>query len=127
MAHALLIKRAYAPAEAGDGLRVLVDRLWPRGIRKDALKLGLWAREVTPSTEIRKAFGHMAENFEGFRSAYLLELAGNPAAPEFAGMVEKTLKDKPVTLVYAAKSETINHALVLKEWLEGQMAPDKNK
>jgi|LSQX01.3.fsa_nt_gb uncharacterized protein YeaO (DUF488 family) len=127
MAHALLIKRAYAPAEAGDGLRVLVDRLWPRGIRKDALKLDLWAREVTPSTEIRKAFGHMAENFEGFRSAYLLELAGNPAAPEFAGMVEKTLKDKPVTLVYAAKSETINHALVLKEWLEGQMAPDKNK
>ena len=127
MAHALLIKRAYAPAEAGDGLRVLVDRLWPRGIRKDALKLDLWAREVTPSTEIRKAFGHMAENFEGFRSAYLLELAGNPAAPEFAGMVEKTLKDKPVTLAYAAKSETINHALVLKEWLEGQMAPDKNK
>ena len=127
MAHALLITRAYAPAEAGDGLRVLVDRLWPRGSRKDALKLDLWAREVTPSTEIRKAFGHMAENFEGFRSAYLLELAGNPAAPEFAGMVEKTLKDKPVTLVYAAKSETINHALVLKEWLEGQMAPDKNK
>jgi len=127
MAHALLIKRAYTPADEKDGLRVLVDRLWPRGIRKDALKLDLWAREVTPSTEIRKAFGHMAENFEGFRSAYLLELAGNPAAPEFAGMVEKTLKDKPVTLVYAAKSETINHALVLKEWLEGQMAPDKNK
>ena len=127
MAHALLIKRAYAPAEAGDGLRVLVDRLWPRGKSKDVLKLDLWAREVAPSVGLRKAFGHMEEHFERFRSAYLLELAENPAAPEFAGVVAKTLQDKPVTLVYAAKNEAINHALVLKGWLEGQMAAGKTR
>ena len=127
MAHALLIKRAYTPADEKDGLRVLVDRLWPRGKSKDVLNLDLWAREVAPSVGLRKAFGHMEEHFERFRSAYLLELAENPAAPEFAGVVAKTLQDKPVTLVYAAKNEAINHALVLKGWLEGQMAAGKTR
>ena len=121
MTHSLSIKRAYEAPAKEDGFRILVDRLWPRGIKKEALALDLWAKEITPSPEIRKAFGHLAERFEAFRSAYLQELAGNPEAPAFARMVEDTLKKEPVTLVYAAKSPEINHARVLVEWLDGQM------
>ena len=122
MAHPLLIKRAYVPAQAGDGFRVLVDRLWPRGKSKEALKLDLWEKEVAPSTEVRKAFGHEVERYERFRRDYLLELEKNPVAAQFAKLVETTLKKQPVTLVYGAKDETINQAVVLKEWLEGQMS-----
>lgn len=127
VAHALMIKRAYAPAEEEDGFRVLVDRLWPRGESKEALKLDLWEKEVAPSTEVRKAFGHVAENYERFRKDYLLELEKNPVAAEFAETVEEKLKKEPVTLVYGAKDETINQAVVLKEWLERHMRPGKDK
>ncbi|MDD4081673.1 MAG: DUF488 family protein [Eubacteriales bacterium] len=122
-----MIKRAYAPAEEEDGFRVLVDRLWPRGESKEALKLDLWEKEVAPSTEVRKAFGHVAENYERFRKDYLLELEKNPVAAEFAETVEEKLKKEPVTLVYGAKDETINQAVVLKEWLERHMRPGKDK
>lgn len=120
MLYALQIKRVYAPQSPEDGFRILVDRLWPRGIKKETLGLDLWAREVSPSTAIRKAFGHVPEHFEAFRSAYLMELASNPAASAFAIMLKGKREQGPVTLLYAARSETINHARVLKEWLEGQ-------
>ena len=116
------IKRIYDDPAPDDGARVLVDRLWPRGKSKEALKLDLWEKEVAPSTEVRKAFGHEVERYERFRRDYLLELEKNPVAAQFAKLVETTLKKQPVTLVYGAKDETINQAVVLKEWLEGQMS-----
>ncbi len=121
MPYPIQLKRAYAPPSPEDGFRILVDRLWPRGVSREKLALDLWDKDVTPSTQIRKAFRHEAERFEAFRSAYLMELSGNPAAPPFAALVRDKLKSGPVTLVYAARDETVNHARVLKEWLEGQM------
>ena len=121
MHNEIQIKRAYAPPAPGDGLRILVDRLWPRGLRKETLALGLWARDIAPSSFLRKSFGHMEEHFESFRSAYLAELAQNPEAAGFVRTVAGALETRPVTLIYAARNEAANHALVLKKWLESQL------
>lgn len=120
MPQQLLIKRAYEPASPDDGLRILVDRLWPRGLSKEALKLDQWAKEIAPSNQVRKAFGHVPERYEVFRNAYLKELEENPASPAFLSLVRKQLKKQPVTLVYSAKDEQMNQAVVLREWLEQQ-------
>jgi len=125
MAHPLLLKRAYDPAEAGDGFRVLVDRLWPRGISREALKLDLWAKELAPSNEVRKAFDHVPKRFEAFHSAYLAELAENPQAPDFVRQVAQALDQGAVTLVYAAKNEEFNQAVVLKDWLTHKLSSEK--
>lgn len=109
------IKRVYEPAEDADGYRVLVDRLWPRGIKKVDLSFDLWAKELAPSTEARKEFAHKAENFERFRNRYKAELNANPEAITCA----KKLADlhQPVTLLYAARDPEVNHARVLAGWL----------
>lgn len=117
--HIISIKRAYAPADAGDGMRILVDRLWPRGLSKERLALDVWAKDIAPTTPLRKAFGHMEENFPVFRAAYLQELDSNPAAAQFRQQVMEELRGRNVTLVYGARSETANHALVLRDWLMG--------
>lgn len=116
------IKRVYEPAEPQDGYRILVDRLWPRGIRKEDLSMDYWAKEVTPSPEIRKAFGHKSENWEWFKAAYLDELNANPKAAEFVDKLN-ALDPAPerITLLYAAKDPQINHAVVLAQWLREQM------
>lgn len=113
-------KRAYDPADKTDGMRILVDHLWPRGIRKDVLQLDGWPKELAPSTEARKAFGHKAENFEAFVMRYRMELDSSSAARAY---VAKLREDAPqtLTLVYAAKDPQINHAVVLKAWLEEQL------
>lgn len=109
-----VIKRIYEPAQTSDGFRVLVDRLWPRGISKERADLNLWEKDIAPSTEIRKEFGHKADKFEWFKSAYLSELADNPAVGGFF----KITADKPkVTLLYAAKDPEINHAVILRDFL----------
>lgn len=113
----LKIKRAYLEAADTDGYRVLVDRLWPRGIRKDVLRLDLWAKNIAPSTEARKSFGHMEERFTEFTAVYRNELDANPEAATFAQLIRDKLKEGPVTLVYGARSDTINHAAVLRQWL----------
>ena len=103
----LRIKRAYLPAEPADGHRILIDRLWPRGLSKEAAAIDEWAKEVTPSTALRQWFGHKEENFEEFAHRYREELDGNPAATDFS-------------LIYGARSTTCNHARVLREWILGQ-------
>lgn len=115
------IKRVYEPAEPSDGMRILVDRLWPRGIKKVNLRMDDWAKVLTPSTEARKAFGHKAQNFESFKSRYLAELNSNPEA---AAYVQKLREEAPqtLTLLYAARDPQINHAIILKGWLEEQLA-----
>ena len=111
----LAIKRVYDPPAATDGYRVLVDRLWPRGLTKAAAKLDLWAKELAPSPDLRKEFNHQPERFAEFRHHYLSELSRNPAVAIFRA----ELKRPKVTLLYGAHDTANNHAVVLKEFLTG--------
>lgn len=117
----LRMKRVYDEAEASDGYRILVDRLWPRGIKKEDLPHDLWAKDITPSNEIRKEFDHEEGKFDTFMTSYLNELTENEEADEFIQMVEKELNKNNVTLLYAAKDTKNNHVIVLIEWLEKQL------
>lgn len=109
----LSIKRAYLPPDDGDGQRVLVDRLWPRGLHKDEAALDEWMKDVAPSPDLRKWFGHDPERFAEFSRRYRLELSQNPALDALAALAKKG----KLTLVYAAHDETHNHARVLAEYL----------
>jgi len=112
------IKRVYEKPSENDGFLVLCDRLWPRGVKKEALPIGMWAKEMAPSTEIRKLFAHKPENFAHFKELYLAELLQNPAVAEFL----KAVKDEPlVTLLYAAKDEQCNHATILRDFLQSKI------
>lgn len=119
--HDIKIKRAYEESEKVDGYRVLVDRLWPRGVKKEGLHHDLWAKEIAPSPEIRKEFNHKPDKFKQFRTDYLNELTENDEADEFIETVHEKLEDQNVTLLYAAKDTENNHAVVLKEWLDQQI------
>ena len=114
------IKRVYEPAEPSDGMRILVDKLWPRGVKKADLKMDEWAKVLTPSTEARKAFGHKPENFDSFKSRYLAELNANPEAAAYAEHL-RALAPPVLTRLYAARDPKINHAIILKGWLEEQL------
>ena len=108
------IKRTYAPAEAADGYRILVDRLWPRGISKEKAKIDLWLKSVAPSNELRKWFGHDPERFAEFDRRYRAELAESGALDELRAV----LREHPdATLLFAAHDEAHNNAAVLKELL----------
>jgi uncharacterized protein YeaO (DUF488 family) len=108
---AVAIKRAYEPAAASDGHRVLVDRIWPRGVSKANARIDEWAKELAPSTELRKWFGHDPERFDEFRRRYLAELA------EQRDRVEELRRRGKVTLVYGARDPEHNNAAVLAELL----------
>src|ERR1700757_4626674 len=105
MARQFRLKRIYAPAEAADGLRVLVDRLWPRGIAKDKAHIDQWLKEVAPSTGLRQWFHHEEGKWHEFEAKYRLELKNSEALKELA---ELTHKHKTITLVYSAKDEKNN-------------------
>lgn len=111
------IKRVYDKPSRDDGYRVLVDRLWPRGIKKEDLKFNEWPKEICPSSEIRKEFSHKPERFAEFKSEYKKELKAGPAQDKLAELAERA-QIQNVTLLYAARDEKINHANVLKEVLE---------
>ena len=108
-------KRAYQPTAQEDGQRVLVDRLWPRGCRKDSLALHAWLADLSPSAELRKAFKGGAMQFDEFRQRYRGELA---AHPEHWWPLLEIAERGTLTLVYAARDEQQNNARVLAEWLE---------
>lgn len=114
------IKRVYEEPSADDGYRILVDRLWPRGIKKENLKMDAWAKVLAPSTEARKEFAHKAENFEAFKNRYIFELDSSEESQEYADSLKSCGADK-VTLLYAAKDPHVNHAIVLMEWLKGRI------
>jgi len=109
------LKRAYEKPDAEDGERILVDRLWPRGLTKQKARIDLWMKEIAPSTELRKWFGHDPSKWEEFQRRYTAELR------EHADLI-KELKQKArgatVTLIYAARDEVHNEAVVLKKFLE---------
>jgi uncharacterized protein YeaO (DUF488 family) len=111
----IAIKRVYeAPAE-GDGYRVLIDRLWPRGLKKEAVPMDVWAKELAPSTELRKWFGHDPALWDEFRQRYTAELT--ESADVWQALARRSAKE-PVTLLYGARDEEHNDAVALKALME---------
>jgi uncharacterized protein YeaO (DUF488 family) len=106
----VVVKRIYEPIGNKDGYRILVDRLWPRGIKKENAEIDSWLKEVAPSTELRKWFHGGEGNFAGFKKKYLAELKQNPALKELKALIKEK---KKVTLLYGAKNEEENHAIIL--------------
>jgi uncharacterized protein YeaO (DUF488 family) len=120
MAHAapdIRVKRIYDPPDREDGARVLVDRLWPRGARKDKAKLTLWLKDIAPSDDLRRWFGHDPARFAEFSRRYRAELGANEDA---VSRLEELVKAGPVTLLYAAHDEAHNNARVLADYLKGR-------
>ncbi|MCO5235283.1 MAG: DUF488 domain-containing protein [Chitinophagaceae bacterium] len=110
------IKRIYEPEEDADGFRVLVDRLWPRGIKKENAHIDIWLKEVAPSTALRKWFNHDPEKWEDFQKKYTAELKESEAAKELAGIVKKHRK---TTFLYSAHDALHNQAQVLQHYITG--------
>lgn len=106
------IKRVYEQPSKDDGRRILVDRLWPRGLSKEKAGVDLWLKEIAPSTELRNWFGHDPGRWEGFKERYLVELKGNK---EQTRLLKQELDKGIVTLVYATKDEEHNQAVVIQE------------
>lgn len=114
----LKIKRVYEPAESGDGVRFLVERLWPRGIKKEALQMQAWLKEVAPSPELRLWFGHDPLKWEEFQRRYLAELEQGPASWQ---PILEAARGGDVTLLYSARDTGHNSALLLKSFLEKKL------
>ncbi|HEY5053187.1 MAG TPA: DUF488 domain-containing protein [Solirubrobacterales bacterium] len=115
----LAIKRIYAAPEGADGLRVLVDRLWPRGVSKEAAALDLWMKEIAPTPELRTWFGHEPERFEEFSDRYRAELEASPALDR---LLEMARESESLTLLYAARDPDCNHAAVLRDFARDALA-----
>ena len=113
---ALKVKRVYETPHAADGMRILVDRLWPRGIAKDKAKVDLWLKEIAPSNTLRQRFHAKPEHWDQFRAAYADELRSEAAQPKVKEL-RSYLRRGTVTLLYAAKDEEHNNAVALKAWL----------
>ncbi|UKA73874.1 DUF488 family protein [Arthrobacter sp. FW306-07-I] len=111
------VKRIYEQPEIGDDFRVLVDRLWPRGVPKESAAVDLWLKDVAPSTELRKEFNHRPERFADFSARYRLELDSNPAVET---LLEVAAGRARVTLLYAARNTEENNARVLLDYLLGR-------
>lgn len=109
----IFLKRAYDPPAKTDGQRILVDRLWPRGLTKEHAKIDLWLKDVAPSTDLRKWFGHDPEKWPEFQKRYRAELKRNPALSE----LKEISHQGDITLVYSAKDQLHNDAVVLKQVL----------
>jgi len=114
---ALALRRVYLPPDPGDGTRILVDRLWPRGIARDKARIDLWLKDIAPSDALRKRFHGKPDDWEAFRAAYAAELDAAPARAAAKDLLDR-LRDGPVTLLYAARDERHNNAVALKDWLE---------
>lgn len=113
---ATFLKRVYEPREKTDGVRILVDRLWPRGVSKAEAHIDRWEKEVAPSTQLRQWFGHDPVKWPEFQKKYRLELKGNSSLAQLKALS----REEDVTLVYAAKDEQHTHALVLKQALDAK-------
>jgi uncharacterized protein YeaO (DUF488 family) len=110
-------KRIYDEPADDDGCRVLVDRLWPRGVSKERAGLELWLKDIAPSPPLRQEFAHMKERFDDFREQYESELEQNPAVGQ---LLELAAREGKVTLLYGAKDPEVNHARVLLEFLQSR-------
>ena len=110
------IKRAYEQPDKEDGIRILVDRLWPRGLAKEKARINLWLKDIAPSTELRQWFDHDPSKWEEFKQRYLCEIKEND---EQAWLLKQEIRKGAVTLVYGAKDTEHNDAVVLQEFLNG--------
>ena len=117
----IFIKRVYEQADVEDGKRVLVDRLWPRGLSKEKVKIDEWMKDVAPSPGLRKWFGHKPEHFEEFREKYEQELQFDPLHQEKVDQLCQWARSGRVTLVYAAKDTVCNHTVILRDWIDKVM------
>ncbi|WP_163969444.1 DUF488 domain-containing protein [Oceanobacillus halotolerans] len=111
-------KRIYDDVSSDDGVRILVDRLWPRGVSKQQANIDEWLKDIAPSSALRKEFNHQSERFDWFKKAYLEELQTGPQYKAFQQLKKIMLENSTVTLLYAAKDRTHNQAMVLKEQLD---------
>jgi uncharacterized protein YeaO (DUF488 family) len=109
------LKRAYEPASKDDGLRILVERLWPRGVSKQKARIDLWLKDLAPSTELRQWYGHDPTRWPQFRKRYQAELKGQGS---FLALLRYVTRENVITFVYAARDEERNSAVVLKDFLE---------
>ncbi len=112
----IVLKRIYDKPEEEDGYRILIDRLWPRGVSKEEAKINLWLKEVAPSNELRKWFSHDVKKWDDFKAKYKNELKEILEISQKIKQIEK--EEKIVTLLYSAKDEKHNNAVVLKEFLQ---------
>jgi len=120
---AVVTKRVYEPAASSDGTRVLVDRLWPRGLRKDEIALDDWLRDLAPSNELRKWFHSHPEAWVQFRKRYMKELSRPELESDLQKLYSLARSRKRLTLLYASKNEERNNATVLRDLLEGMRKP----
>ncbi|MGG6314367.1 DUF488 domain-containing protein [Paenibacillus macerans] len=111
------VKRIYEPPAPEDGYRILVDRLWPRGMTKAEAAIDEWMKAIAPSPELRKAFAHRMERYAEFSANYIRELDADPERAVLADRIRDIARNRPVTLLYAAKDPVHNHANVLLRWL----------
>jgi uncharacterized protein YeaO (DUF488 family) len=111
----LRIRRVYDSPRTDDGLRVLVDRLWPRGLTKERARVDLWLKDIAPSTELRKSFGHDPTKWEMFREAYSKEIAANGRQ---VSILSEKIDEGDVTLLYGARDQEHNEAVVLRDYME---------
>lgn len=118
-------KRVYEKKETSDGFRVLVDRLWPRGIKKEDAGIDLWLKEIAPSDGLRKWFNHIPERWNEFKKKYFKELEELPNKKEIFAQITNHLSNSDITLLYSAKDNKYNNAIALKEYL--QRLSDKSK
>ncbi len=122
-AMAVAVKRVYEPVSGSDGARVLVDRLWPRGLSKGEAALAAWLRDLAPSDDLRKWYHAQPQQWVLFRKRYLKELSLPQAQNDLEQLYDLARSRKRLTLLYASKNETHNNAVVLKELLEGARKP----
>jgi uncharacterized protein YeaO (DUF488 family) len=119
MRQPLRLKRVYEPADAADGYRVLVDRLWPRGLSREKAQIAVWLKYVAPSDGLRRRFHGDPAGWDAFKTAYYAELEREPAQAAVRDLLDRLTRE-PVTLLFAARDETRNNAVALKQWLEAQ-------
>jgi len=117
------IKRAYEPPSLSDGERVLVDRLWPRGLKKAGARIDVWLKDLAPTHALRRWFHDRPKYFAVFRKRYLNEIASPAASQALEQLYEIARNSQTVTLVYAAKDEAHNNAVVLRDLLQGMRKP----
>ncbi len=127
MFYEIKLKRIYELPEPGDGKRILVDRLWPRGMKKEKAALDEWMKEIAPSAELRKNFNHEPARFKKFRMLYERELAVDPVRQQLLGQICQYLRVSPVTFLYAAKDPVHNHAVVLRDWVNKKLREKKKE
>lgn len=117
------IKRIYEPEDDADGARILVDRIWPRGISKDEARLTIWLKDIAPSTELREWFDHDLQRWTPFKERYFGELSNERHVID---TLIEYVRESPVTLLYGAHDETHNNAIALKEYLYDHVFPTLN-